>query len=49
MQALIRADVPLVGEIDGFKFPIEPVLFDFHFDVAFKNFLQRLMALDACV
>ena len=35
MQALIRADVPLMREVNGFKFPIEPVLFDFHFDVAF--------------
>ena len=49
MQALIRADVPLVGEIDGFKFPIEPVFLNFHFDVAFYNFLQRLMAFDAGV
>ena len=49
MQALIRADIPLVREFNGWEGAIEPVFLDFHFDVAFKNFLQRLMALDACV
>ena len=35
MQALIRANVPLVREFDGRERAIEPVFLDFHFDVAF--------------
>ena len=49
MQALVRANIPLVREFNGREVTIEPVFLNFHFDVAFENFLQRLMALDAGV